>query len=72
MSKGPPCLTRRRRNPARPSLPRQWLGMATWAAPINGVPRFELAIEVKEGSTLYILPFLTNPKLHAAAMPQVR
>jgi hypothetical protein len=43
-----------------------------WENPVNGVPRFELATEVKEGGSLYILSFLTNPKLDAAGMAQVR
>lgn len=43
-----------------------------WENPVKGMPRFELATEIKGGGSLYILFFLTNPKLDAAGMTQVR
>lgn len=43
-----------------------------WESPPEVAPRFELATEVKEGGSLYILSFLSNPMLDAAGMTQVR
>lgn len=43
-----------------------------WESPPEVAPRFELATEVKEGGSLYILSFLSNPKLDAQGMAQVR
>ena len=43
-----------------------------WESPPEVAPRFDLATEVKEGGSLYILSFLSNPMLDAAGMAQVR
>lgn len=43
-----------------------------WESPPEVAPRFDLATEVKEGGSLYILSFLSNPKLDAQGMTQVR
>lgn len=43
-----------------------------WESPPDVAPRFDLATEVKEGGSLYILSFLSNPMLDAAGMAQVR
>lgn len=43
-----------------------------WESPPDVAPRFELATEVKEGGSLYILSFLSNPMLDAQGMAQVR
>jgi hypothetical protein len=43
-----------------------------WESPPDVAPRFDLATEVQEGGSLYILSFLSNPKLDAAGMTQVR
>ena len=43
-----------------------------WEFPPDVAPRFDLATEVKEGGSLYILSFLSNPKLDAQGITQVR
>jgi len=43
-----------------------------WESPPDVAPRFDLATEVKEGGSLYILSFLSNPMLDAQGMTQVR
>lgn len=43
-----------------------------WETPPDGIPRFELATEVKPGGSLYILSFVSNPMLDPAGSTQVR
>ncbi len=43
-----------------------------WESPPEVTPRFDLATEVNEGGSLYILSFLSNPMLDAQGMAQVR
>lgn len=43
-----------------------------WESPPEVAPHFDLANEVTEGGSLYILSFLSNPMLDADGMTQVR
>lgn len=43
-----------------------------WDAPKSGVPNFRLADSVSAGGDLYVLAFVSNPKLDEAGMTNVR
>lgn len=43
-----------------------------WDAPKGAVPNFTLANEVQAGGDLYVLAFVTNPKVDDAGMTNVR